>query len=279
VTRHLRSILAVIILAASSHAQTPKTYIGFDRNLYPGDATLPALRRHFDFTSFWLTNPPGATHNTWTGKRPALLAQGFGFLVLANGRTESQIKSASKSAAQTPAAQGQKDAQVAAASAQREGFPPHTLIFLDQEEGGRLTAEQSAYLFAWTETLASTGFRPGAYISGQPVPDGPGATITTAQDIQQQVAARHLHPIALWVYQDTCPPSNGCVLTPPPLASSGTPTAEVWQYAQSPRRRTNTAACAKTYAPDGNCYAPDPAIGNLILDLNVAATPDPSHGR
>jgi hypothetical protein len=275
VTRHLRSILALILLAASSHAQTPKTYIGFDRNLYPGDAALPALRRHFDFTSFWLTNPPGATHNTWTGKRATLAGQGFGFLVLANGRTESQIKSAHS----TPAELGKKDATAAAASAQREGFPPHTLIFLDQEEGGRLTAEQSGYLFAWTETLAASGFRPGAYVSGQPVPDGPGQTITTAQDIQGQVAARHLHPIALWVYQDTCPPSNGCAFTPPPLASSGTPTAEVWQYAQSPRRRANTAACAKTYAPDNNCYAPDPALGNLILDLNVAATPDPSSGR
>ena len=68
----------------------------------------------------------------------------FGFLVLANGRTESQIKSAHS----TPAELGKKDATAAAASAQREGFPPHTLIFLDQEEGGRLTAEQSGYLFA-----------------------------------------------------------------------------------------------------------------------------------
>jgi hypothetical protein len=275
VPRLPRSILALVILSLAAHAQIPKTYIGFDRNVYPGDTALPALRRHFDFTSFWLTNPPGSNRNTWTGKRAILAAQGFGFLALANGRTESQIKAGLT----TPAAQGQKDATTAAASAQREGFPPHTLIFLDQEEGGRLTPEQSAYLFAWTETLAATGFRPGTYVSGQPVPDGPGQTITTAQDIQQQVAARHLHPITLWVYQDTCPPSNGCVLTRPPLASSGTPAAEVWQYAQSPRRRPNTAACAKTYAPDNNCYAPDPAIGNLILDLNVAATPDPSHGR
>ena len=89
----------------------------------------------------------------------------------------------------------------------------------------------------------------------------------------------HLHPIALWVYQDTCPPSNGCILKPPPLGSSGTQGAEVWQYAQSPRRRANTVSCAKTYASDGNCYAADPAISSLILDLNVASTPDPSQGR
>lgn len=274
-TRHLRPILALIILSVAAHAQSPRAYVGFDCNLYPGDAALPALRRHFDFTGFWLTNPPGANHNSWIGKRSILAAQGFGFLVLANGRTETQIKTAHT----TATALGQNDAHAAAVAAQREGFPPHTLIFLDQEEGGRLTADQSAYLFAWTEALNTAGFRPGVYGSGQPVPDGPSQTITTAQDIQQQVAARHLHPVALWVYQDTCPPANGCVLTPPPLASSGTPTAEVWQYAQSPRRRANTSACAKSYATDGNCYAPDAALSSIKLDLNLAATPDPSNGR
>ena len=73
--------------------------------------------------------------------------------------------------------------------------------------------------------------------------------------------------------------SNGCVMQPPPLAASGTATAEVWQYAQSPRRRETTAACAKTYAADGNCYVRDPALKGIFLDLNVASSADPSHGR
>jgi hypothetical protein len=66
-------------------------------------------------------------------------------------------------------------------------------------------------------------------------------------------------------------------MNPPPLTASGTPDVAAWQYAQSPRRKEITAACSKTYASDGNCYAPD--LPNLTLDLSVAASPDPSHGR
>jgi hypothetical protein len=111
------------------------------------------------------------------------------------------------------------------------------------------------------------------------VSEGAGQTITTAQDIEQHVAALHLHPVVLWVYQDACPPSNGCTLKPPPFSSSGTPEAEVWQYAQSPRRRSSTLACARTYSADGNCYVNEPGLGGLHLDLSVATSGDPSHGR
>lgn len=252
-----------------------KQYVGFDRNDYPGDAALPALRRHFDFVGYWLTNPPGERANSWVGKRALLRERGFGFLVLANGKTDEEIKAAGKNAAAT----GKKDAAAAVAAALREGFALGTVIFLDQEEGGRLLPEQAAYLFAWTDAVSAAGFRAGVYGSGQPVGDGPGRTITTAQDIEQQVASRGLRPVVLWVYQDACPPANGCTLRPPALAMSGTPDAEVWQYAQSPRRRPVTQACAKTYAADGNCYAGDPELRGVFVDLNVAGESDPSHGR
>jgi len=259
-----------------AHAQS---FVGFDRNDYPGDAALPALRKHFDFVGYWLTNPPGERHNSWAGKRAALAEEGFGFLVLANGRTDAEIKAAKRPAA----ALGNQDAAAAVAAATREHFPQNTTIFLDQEEGGRLLPEQAAYLFAWTEAVAASGFQPGVYGSGQPVNEGRGQSITTALDIEQQVAehgaGQHLHSIVIWAYQDACPPSNGCTLKPPPLASSGTPNAEVWQYAQSPRRRSSTLACAKTYSSDGNCYVNDPALTGIQLDLSVAASSDPSHGR
>ena len=250
--------------------------VGFDSNDYPGDDALPALRRHFSFAGYWLTSPPGEHQNSWLGKRDALLNNGFGFLVLANGKLEAEIKKAKRSGT-TPAALGAKDAAAAVAAAQREHFPNKTIIFLDQEEGGRLTADQSAYLLAWTEAVAHSGYLPGVYASGQPVDDGPGKTITTVQDIREQVAARHLNSIAFWVYQDACPPANGCAMQPPPLASSGTPDIAAWQYAQSPRRKEITAACGKTYAADGNCYATD--LPKIMLDLSVAASADPSHGR
>ena len=279
----LTTSLAFLLLTVITNAQQPfglgtgaMTYLGFDRNDYPGDAALPALRQHFAYTGYWLNNPPGEQQNTWADKRDILLRNNFGFLVLFNGRLEAEINKAQKSGT-TPAVVGQKDAAAAIATAQREHFPAHTILFLDQEEGGRLEAAQSAYLFAWTEAIARSPYLPGAYVSGQPVPDAPGQTITTAQNIREQVAAKHLHPITLFIYQDACPPSNGCTLHPPAITAAGTANIAAWQYAQSPRRPEITRACAKTYAPNGNCYAPN--LPNLHLDLSVSTSPNPSHGR
>jgi Domain of unknown function (DUF1906) len=270
-------VLFAITLRAQKPAGTaPTNPIGFDSNEYPGDAALPALRQHFAFTGYWLTNPPGSHHNPWLGKRDILLRNGFGFLVLANGKTDAQIARAKRNGT-GPAALGAKDAAAAVAAAQREHFPARTILFLDQEEGGRLNPNQSTYLLAWTEAVAHANYLPGVYASGQPVDDAPGKTITTIQNIREFVATQHLHEITFWAYQDACPPSNGCTLQPPPITSSGTPDIAAWQYAQSPRRKEITAACAKTYSPDGNCYAP--GIPGFTLDLNVATTADPSHGR
>ena len=271
-------VVAVNALQLSSqapHSVPAKAFIGFDRNDYPGDASLAALKQHFDFVGYWLTNPPGEQQNSWVGKRAALKSQGFGFLVLANGKTDAEIKASGRK----PADLGNSDGLAASAAATREGFAAQTVLFMDQEEGGRLLPEQADYLFGWTEAVASAGFQPGVYGSGQRVDEGHGQGITTAQDITAQVVSRHLHPITLWVYQDACPPSDGCTLNPPRLQASGIPAAAVWQYAQSPRRRSATASCAKTYAADGNCYVRDSRLSEIFVDLNVASSADPSHGR
>jgi hypothetical protein len=264
---------------APAHRQRPDTahvYLGFDLNDYPGDQVLPALRQHFSYAGYWLNNPPGEQQNNWQGKRDVFLRNGFGFLVLFNGRLDHQIAKAQKSGT-TPAALGRADAAAALAAAHREGFPGNTILFLDQEEGGRLLPEQAGYLFAWTEVVGRSGYRPGVYASGQPVNEGHGHTITTAEDIRSHVAAQHLHEIALWVVQDACPPSNGCVLNNLSPAASGTSDAVAWQYAQSPQRKSFTRACARTYAADGNCRVSGAA--DLPIDLNTATSPDPSHGR
>src|SRR5580658_7000389 len=214
-----------------SPSATTQNAIGFDSNNFPGDDALPVLRQHFAFSGYWLTNPPGEHQNSWQGKRNALLRNGFGFLVLANGKTDAEI-TRSKRAGTTPSALGRKDAAAAVTAAQRERFPARTVLFLDQEEGGRLDANQSDYLLAWTEAVAHSAYLPGVYASGQPVDDAPGKAITTVQDIREQVAAQHLHRIAFWVYQDACPPANGCTMQPPPLAASGTLDIAAWQYAQ-----------------------------------------------
>ena len=281
--------LAVAALALSLPAGAQRkrsvpvvhSYVGFDANNYPGDERLPALRKQFAFVGYWLTNPPGAHQNPWAGKRNILLRNDFGFLVVANGRLDEEILKSRKTG-RSPAAFGRKDAEAAVAAAQREGFPAGTILFLDQEEGGRLLPEQAEYLMGWTEAIAGTGYRPGVYASGQPVPDGNGpdgkpATITTIQDIREHVAAGHLHQIAFWVAQDACPPANGCSIPPPQPEVSGTLNADAWQYAQSPRRKSITQSCGATYNRDGNCYAP--GIPNFRIDLNVSTSADPSHGR
>jgi hypothetical protein len=277
--------IALLALTSLAHAQqaapAAQKYVGFDANEYPGDDMLPALHKQFSFTGYWLTNPPGATHNPWVGKRDILLRNGFGFLVVANGRLDKEILHSQKSG-KPAAALAAADAAAAVAAAQREGFPPHTIIFLDQEEGGRMLSEQADYLLAWTEAVGRTVYLPGVYASGQPVADqdehGKPIKLTTIQDIRAHVAAGHLHPIAFWVAQDACPPAPGCVVANPPAPDlSGTLDATAWQYSQSPRRKSITLACGATYNHDGNCYAP--GVPHYHLDLDVSPSPDPSHGR
>jgi len=263
-------VLCSLFALSSGLAAADNAFLGFDRNDYPGDANLKILRQTFSYAGYWLNNPPGAKSNTWTGKRAVLESAGFGFLVLFNGRLEKQLK-------QNPVALAQADAQTAITAAHREGFPAQTIIFLDIEEGGRMLPEQKSYIYTWADAVAAAGFRPGVYCSGIPAKEG-NTTIVTANDIRENAQGRKL---AYWVTEDSCPPSPGCVFPKPPPtpADSGTPSADVWQFAQSPRRRDFAAMC-HNYNFDGNCYPPgiDPS-SHLHVDLNTATRPDPSAGR
>ncbi|HME12640.1 MAG TPA: glycoside hydrolase domain-containing protein [Candidatus Acidoferrum sp.] len=259
-------------------AAVADNYLGFDRNIYPGDAALPVLRKDFSFAGFWISPPPGETSNTWIGKRALLRQLGFGFLVLYRGREVREIKNAADSADK-----GKHDARDGAASAKREGFPAGTIVFLDVEEGGRLPPAYHAYLRAWADALIAAGYHPGVYCSAMPVNEGHGVQITTADDIRNNDDIRANEAprgFSYWVYNDACPPAPGCVAkkSAPAPSRSGTPYAAVWQFAQSPRRKEFTARCAATYARDGNCYAPGDAVGAWFLDLNSSTSADPSGG-
>ncbi len=260
-----RAILAFILVLNIASAASQ----GFDRNLYPGEEALPTLRKTFSFTGYWLNPPPGETSTSWKGKRPLLTKSGFGFLILFNGRLHMELKSAGNAMKL-----GNADGSLAASLAKQEGFPDHAIVFLDQEEGGRLNLEQLTYVLAWTDALTKSGYRAGIYCSGIPVRDS-GDTITTAGDLHSHAGNREIH---FFVYNDTCPPSPGCVFPRTPLNPqlSGIPFAEAWQMAQSPRRPKFTASCASTYSSTGLCLAPGT---NLDIDLSTATSPDPSHGR
>lgn len=277
------ALLLLLVSACAGFAQ--RGYLGFDRNDYPGDAALPVLRKTFLYTGYWLNNPPGETRNTWAGKRAILKQNGFGFLVLFNGRLYAELKG------KDAAALGAADGKAAADAAAREGFARNVLIFLDQEEGGRLLPEQTAYLFAWMDAVREAGARVGVYCSGIEAPDSSGA-ISTAQDIAQKLASRSPRStrsggadrrdrVAIWIANDQCPPSPGCTVHAPQMGAMFSPDGPVyaaaWQYAQSPRRMKFSAACPRNQAADGNCYAPGLAAGpDSFVDLDIAASPDPS---
>src|SRR5713101_3369106 len=249
-----------------------RSYLGFDRNVYPGDAALPVLRKTFTFASYWLSPPPGEKLNTWKGKRKLLVSHGFGILVLYCGPDSSELKT------ETDAKEkGSQDANASAAAAREEGFAPGTIIFLDIEEGGRLSPAYHQYLGVWSEELKRAGFRAGVYCSGIPVKEEAAVTITTAEDIRNQAT---LQEIVIWAFNDVCPPSPGCGFprNPPAPSASRVSDAAVWQFAQSPRRKERTALCQSKYAPDGNCYAPGDTAHKWFLDVNVATSPDPSQG-
>lgn len=252
----------------------PQSFLGFDRNQYPGDENLTALRRTFDYTGFWLNNPPGAKGNGWAGKRSAVTAAGFGFLVLFKGRLDTELRKAGDAAAL-----GKSDAAEAVAAAKREGFAAGTVIFLDLEEGGRMLPEQKAYIFAWVDSVSEAGFRAGIYCSGIPALESHGVVVVTAEDIQQNAAGRN---IVYWVANDACPPSPGCSFPHPPPApvQSGVRFADVWQFTQSPRRKDVARGCKARYSCDGNCYPPYvQQARRLFLDVNSATSADPSGGR
>jgi hypothetical protein len=275
--RHLGPILILCALALVSSlipqdasTPSPATYFGFDRNDYPGDDALPFLRKTFSFTGYWLSAPPAEKRNSWLGKRALLQSQGFGFVVLFNGRESRTLRNSADALQKATL-----DAQSAVKFAEEEGFAKGTVIFLDIEEGGRLPAHYHEYLQAWSNTLAKAGYRAGVYCSAIQVDEGQGVHITTAQDIQAHITPPGL---AYWVYKDACPPAPGCAFpaNPPQSAQSGFSAATIWQYAQSPRRKEFTVGCAASYAADGNCYAPGDAQHRWFLDANVATTPDPS---
>jgi len=270
----MRILRAIAILGLACSSASAQTYLGLDRNDYPGDASMLLLHKTFTFTGYWLNNPPGADRNTWTGHRAQLESMGYGFLLLFNGREYAELKASGDAAGV-----GKRDAAAAVSAAKSEGFPPKSIIFLDQEQGGRMLPEQRAYIHAFADGVTASGYRTGVYCSGIPFRESSKVSVVTANDIRENSGGRD---IKFFISNDQCPPAPGCVFpaAPPSPAKSGVPFAEVWQYAQSPRRPELTASCRKSYAADGNCYPRGVApSSSLHIDVNSANSPDPSHAR
>ncbi len=252
----------------TTQAEVGQSYLGFDRNEYPGDAAMTTLRKEFAFVGYWLSPPPGGKTNSWTGKRQKLAAQGFGFVLLYAGRTVSSLRTA-----QAASVAGEADAKKAAETARKEGFAEGWTIFLDIEEGGRFSDAGHIYFQSWAHTLTQEHFRPGFYGSGIVVNEGGGSKVISADDIRA-----HLGTIdaAYWVFNDACPPSPGCVNLKqvPPPSESGVAYATVWQISRTPKE--STARHCRGYAKDRSCYAAVDTAKKWFLDLDVASSANPS---
>ena len=269
------SLIALFFANSDSSPQdaSQRCYLGFDRNDYPGDEAMKLLRRDFAFTGYWLGNPPGEKTNNWAGKREFLRSLGFGFLVLYRGREERELGDR-----RDPKQLGEEDAKAAAEAAKREGFPSETIVFLDIEEGGRLSSVYHSYIQGWLWTLTLLGYQGGFYCSGIPVREDAHSTITTADDIMNSLFSKS-RACVIWAFNDSCPPSPGCV-TPrdaPAPSASGIGYAQVWQFVRSPRDKQTARHC-RGYAKDGNCYAALDAAHHFHLDVNSATSADPSGG-
>ncbi len=241
-----------LLSTISASGQGTPSYLGFDRNNYPGEQNLKALRQTFAFAGYWLNRPPSASVNTWLGKRQKLEAAGFGFLVLFNGRLYAELKTVSRATAL-----GRSDARVAVSTAHRDGFPGNTIIFLDQEQGGRMLPEQKAYIYAWVDGVNSLP----DFVPESTARASPPKKITAPPSLRRTTFARTPagRKIVYFVTDDACPPAPGCVFPskPPIPAESGIDFADVWQFAQSPRRKDVSAGCPATHNRDGNCYPPE----------------------
>jgi hypothetical protein len=66
------STLALCLLVACPMAEAQEhLYVGFDQNMYPGDAQLALLHKDLSYVGYWLNNPPEEKSNPWQGRRAA----------------------------------------------------------------------------------------------------------------------------------------------------------------------------------------------------------------
>ena len=190
------------------------------------------------WTGFYLGPAPSHSGASWMTKRAVLMQQGWGLAAIYVGQQDSGPGSH-----QVDASHGDADGAEAVTLARWAGFPPSTVLYLDIETGGPLSAAMTQYLQHWCAKVTAAGFTAGAYLS-----------YTTADSARLAVPG-----LKLWVFRIRTADVN--VDKDPPFRSnppteSGVADSVAWQWAQ-------------------NCKIPIPG-GRLLVDLNVASTKDPS---
>jgi hypothetical protein len=264
-------LLATLLAVAAAAACAPmpgagpvptRGVPGFDTRDYPGDAVM---RRWFDDSPYrWVgyyLPAPCYTGTTWSGRREALRAMGWGFAVLyvgeqdwsamraAPGDTVSAAEPGARCASiNLTAEQGAAHAAEAEVTAAADGFPTGTVVFLDVERVERVRPELAAYVQAWTAAM----LRGGRYLPGLYAHDLNAAELLTIVSEEYDRQQRTERP-PLWVALQA-----GFDISRAP-GESGYPVAAIWQGRFNVRE----------------------AWGGITLniDANVADSVDPSRGR
>ena len=158
------ALLVVLLAPDLAESQTSKgSFLGMDRNDYPGDADMTALRKTFAFTGYWLNNPPGANQNTWTGQRKALANMGYGFLLLFNGREYAQLKASGNAAGRRHERRG-----TAVRSARQEGFPAKAICFWIRSRVGACCPSNAPIFMRGLTLLRGPDIAPESTARGSP---------------------------------------------------------------------------------------------------------------
>ena len=158
-------------------------HLGFDTHTFPGEKTMRAWKEApgapYSWVGYYLPSP---CHKdaSWTGKRELLTSMGWGLAVVYVGQqtwgrkprtlSSERIGSLLKSGTTCNADllhvdRGTADGADAITMAEREGFPPKSIVLLDIERMEVMPDAMRSYYRAWAKVLLTDGrYRPGVYV-------------------------------------------------------------------------------------------------------------------
>jgi hypothetical protein len=169
--------------APIADAQQQGRNMGFDTHTYPGDKTMAAWKAApgapYRWVGYYLPSPCHKDRS-WSGKRQTLVDMGWGLAVVyvgqqTWGRTPRKLSAARLAALLksgttcnadlVTAERGDADGRDAIETAEDEGFPRGSIIFLDIERMEKMPAAMRDYYRGWTKRLLADGrYRPGVYV-------------------------------------------------------------------------------------------------------------------
>jgi hypothetical protein len=235
----------------------PEGVPGFDTRRYPGDAAMARWRADspYRWVGYYIT---AACHprSSWSGRRSALHAMGWGLAVLYVGEQDwTQVANPPTgpgatggvprcTAANLTAERGLADAAEADSVARAEGFPVGSTVYLNVERVDAVTPALETYVRTWAGALVDRGrFAPGLYAHA-------GNADELYAAMADELVRRSGRPPRLWVAK-----AGGFHLSRSP-AESGFPRATIWQ---------GVFDATETWGEV-----------TLRIDANVATTPSPS---